>query len=100
MAVKIPRVVTLNKDLDTFQTQLIKALQPITSNAILFGTPLLQISLASGANTFPHTLNRQQQGWFLTDGDASVTIYRSAPFNATNLTLTASAACVVNLWVY
>lgn len=100
MAIKIPLVVTADKDLNLFQTQLGKSLQPIISNPILDGTMLNGISLASGATTFPTNLNRTQQGWFLTDVNGAATIYRSQPFNDSTLTLTSNAAVTANIWVF
>lgn len=101
MPFKIPLVITQDKDLNLFQTQLGKALQPIISNAMLDGTMLNAIVLLAGvATVFPHNLNRLQMGWFLTDTNAASTVFRSAPFNSSTLTLTASNNTIVNIWCF
>jgi hypothetical protein len=64
------------------------------------GSILQNVSLDSGANVIPHKLSRVQQGWFFTDITAAATVYRSAPFNSTTLTLTSDAATTVNLFVF
>lgn len=57
-------------------------------------------TLKSGLNVINTTLGRTQQGWIITDINSPVTIYRSAAFNQTTLTLTASGAVTISLWVY
>lgn len=77
-----------------------QALNPILANAILSGTAVLNRTLVSGTTTFNHGLGRMMQGYFITDIDGPATIYRSAPFNASTLTLTSDALVIANLWVY
>lgn len=103
MAIKIPLVVTQDKDLNLFQTQLGSALQPVLANPINLGVQLTKIALASGQTTVPTTLNRNLQGWFLTRVRASATIWDSQDSNPTpnqTLILNSTAATVVDLWVY
>jgi len=64
------------------------------------GKLLTGIVLTNGVNIIPHGLGREIQGWILTDLNAAVTIYRSAPFNQTTLTLTSSGAATVNIEVF
>jgi hypothetical protein len=55
--------------------------------------------IANIAQVINHGLQRQPQGWFLTDNNADATIWRSA-WNSLTLTLTASANATVNIWVF
>ncbi len=82
------------------QKQWTSQLNPLLANMLTQGSVLTNISLKSGATTFNHYLGRLQAGWILTDQNAASSIYRSEPFNAQNLTLTSSNACVVSLWVF
>lgn len=75
-------------------------LDPLLASAILRGKALKNINLNQGSTQIPHGLGGVQQGWFLTDIQGAATIYRSAPFDNKNLTLTSSQAVIVNLWVY
>jgi hypothetical protein len=58
------------------------------------------INLVSGVNIINHKLGRLQQGWFVADINAGITLYRSAPFNSLTLSLTASAPAIVHLGVF
>ena len=77
-----------------------QTLNPILANAILSGTPLLNLALINGVTTINHKLGRLMQGFFITDIDGAATIYRSAPLNASTLQLTSNATVALNLWVY
>lgn len=83
-----------------FQNNIIKSLQPITSNPLVQGIILQDIQLVAGSNTVNHKLNRVMQGWSIVDIQAAATIYRTEAFNATSLTLNVSASCTVNLYVF
>jgi len=82
------------------QTRWAQELNPVLANPILQGLQLTNVKLVSGTNVINHLLGQTQQGWFLTDINGAATVYRSAAFNNLTLTLTSSAACTVNLWVY
>lgn len=75
-------------------------LNPLLSNPLSSIAFLEGVKLASGANVVNHKLGRVQQGWFITDTNAAITYYRSAPFNDLTLTLTCSGAAVVNIGVF
>ena len=81
-------------------TQWKSAIDPLVANPITQGQQLTGIALTTSATTVPHGLNRTQLGWFITDINAAATIYRTGAFNASNMVLTASAACTVNIWVF
>jgi hypothetical protein len=76
------------------------SLNPILAKPLTSSQTLKGIVLAEGSNVILHKLARQMQGWYITDLNAAVTIYRSAPFNSTTLTLTASGAATVNIEVF
>lgn len=61
---------------------------------------LEQVALGTGVNVINHLLQRNMQGWFIADINAAVVPYRTAPFNNLTLTLTVSAPCVVNIYVF
>ena len=82
------------------QNQWKSILDPIVANPIVQGQQLTGVALTTSATTVPHKLGRVQQGWFITDVNAAATIYRTGSFNASNMVLTASAACTVNIWVF
>jgi hypothetical protein len=88
------------KSVQLLQTTWASQLNPIVGNAVLKGLQLDAVSLINGVTIINHLLSRKQQGWFITDVNAAATIYRSAPFNDTTLTLSSNADCVVNIWVY
>lgn len=86
--------------LEMMQTQWASQIDPLLVNPLASGLLLKNIVLASGANVINHLLSRQPQGWFVTDTNAAVTIYRSQPFNSSTLTLTSSGAATVSLYVF
>jgi hypothetical protein len=90
----------LLKSFDLLQNQWKSILDPIVANPIVQGAQLTGIQLNAGQNTVPHKLGRTQQGWIITDIGAVSSIFRTGDFNASNMVLTASAACTVAIWVY
>lgn len=82
------------------QTAWSKDLNPLLKNPIMQGLALVQVPLINGTTVINHLLNRQMQGWFITDIDAAASIFRNAAFNEQTLSLSSSAVCHVNLWVY
>lgn len=75
-------------------------INPFLANPLNGVQILKDIKLISGSNTIQHLLGQLQQGWFLVDIQGVATIYRSAPFNKFNLTLTSSAPVTVSIGVY
>jgi hypothetical protein len=63
------------------------------------GEDLGQLVLASGANVVNHKLQRVPQGFLILDQNANASVYRTAATDRT-VTLTASAAVTVKVWVY
>lgn len=60
----------------------------------------IKAKLNPGVNTINHLLQRNQQGWIVTDKDSPANIYRSSDFNTLTLQLTSDAVCNIGLWVY
>ncbi len=89
-----------NQNLMLMQTNWASQLNPVLNNALTAPTILKNVVLKSGTNVINHLLSRMQQGWFLTDIQGAATVYRSAPFNSSTLTLTSSAAVTVNIGVF
>jgi hypothetical protein len=82
------------------QTQWSGQLNPVLKNPLTNPIVLTNVVLNSGTNIINHKLGVKQQGWYISDINASATIYRSAPFNDLTLTLTSSAAATVNIVVF
>ena len=88
-----------SREMTMLQTQWASQLNPLLTTP--FQPSLLTgIVLNTGTNTINHKLGRTMQGWFVTDINKPITVYRSQPFNDKTLTLTASAGATVNLAVY
>lgn len=75
-------------------------LNPFLANPLNGVTILPNIKLNNGVTIINHLLQQTQQGWYLVDIQGAATVYRSAPFNSTTLTLTSSAAVTVSIGVY
>lgn len=75
-------------------------LDPVLKNPLNSVRFLPNVELKTGVNRINHLLQQLQQGWFLTDIQGAAQIYRSAPFNATTLTLTSDADVTVSIGVY
>lgn len=66
MAIKLPNQQTSDRQLNTYQTALSSALQPITSNPIAACTIITSINLVAGQPTvIPIGLSQPLQGWFV-----------------------------------
>jgi hypothetical protein len=95
----LPQGLNLSQTQNTWAT----ALDPIINFAPNRGLLLSNIALASGANVVNHKLGRKLQGWIPVRVRASATLYDTQDTNQMpqlTLNLTASAAVVVDLWVF
>lgn len=97
MATSLPQ----SLDWDKARTVWAQAIQPVLSNAIVQGVAVNGVMFAANtALTISHGLGRTPQGFFITDINAAANVYRTAAFNASTITLEASAKATVNLWVF
>lgn len=76
------------------------ALNPVLANPLNGVKILSNVVLINGTTIINHGLGRMMLGWFIVDINAAATIYRSAPFNATTITLTSNAIAVVSIGVF
>lgn len=81
-------------------TQWSSQLNPLLSNPVNGVSILSSVKLATGDNVINHLLGTQMQGWFLTDINAAVSVYRSAPMNDKTLTLHSSGTATVSIGVF
>jgi hypothetical protein len=84
----------------TAQTRWKSQLDPILANPTTNLTLLKGVTVQTGTNVINHLLQQVQQGWVVLDSTAAITLYRSAPFNSTTLTLTASGPATITLGVF
>lgn len=92
------KVMTSDHTLNTLQTNIEQAVGEVIRSPLLDGA-LIDATLASGANTVLHKLDREIVGWIVVDRNSAATIYKTSS-NSTDLVLTASAACTVKLWIF
>lgn len=97
---KLPVFHTDDKDFQLMQTSWQSVLNPVISNPLVNGNSLSSISLISGTTIINHKLGRKLQGYFITDINGAATIYRAAPKNDLTLSLTSSAAVIVDIYVF
>lgn len=86
-------------ELNKVQQNLQNALNPILKSAIVAGLQIDNVALSTSPTDVDHKLGRLPQGWLLVDRSSDATVWATAK-NKSVLTLTASAATVVSLWVY
>lgn len=86
--------------LDLLQTKWKSILDPFLAKPTNSMNVLSNVNLLAGNNVINHLLGRKMQGWEILDIDGAATIYRSAPLNATTLTLNSSAGVTVSLGVF
>jgi hypothetical protein len=78
-----------------------QTLNPVINNPLLQGQLISNLSLSSSnSQTFNHGLGRNMKGWFIVDINSEANIWRTAPFNASTLTLTANAETTFSIWVF
>lgn len=75
-------------------------IDPIFQSQNVNGRSLNNISLVVGSNQIPHGLQGTIKGWYITDINGAAQIFRNAPFDASNLTLSSNATVTINLWVF
>jgi hypothetical protein len=98
--VKLPVLQSKVGELTMMQTRWASLIEPVLSQPFNNGVLLQEVELSTGTNKINHKLGRKPQGWVVVDRNTAATVYRSAPFNALTLTLTASAGVTVSLHVF
>lgn len=96
----LPQFQSGNQPFQLMQSAWASAIDPMLQNPSLQTQLLKNISLSVGTNVINHKLSRVQQGWRIVDVTSAAHIYRSAPLNATTLTLTSDAATTIALEVF
>ena len=91
---------TGNQDVELLQQNVKKFVKVLEDNPLLDGVLIEDVDLNAAANTeINHRMGRQPRGWILTDQSAAATVYRVA-WTTQTLTLLASAASTVDIWVF
>lgn len=85
---------------DLMLTTWSSALTPLLRNKLTDGNLIQNIAIIAGVNNINHLLQRQQQGFIITDIDAPAQLYRSQAFNQLTLTLTSDAPCTISVWCF
>lgn len=99
----LPKFQSEDKSLMLLQTAWASQIDPVLRNPLTQGNLLKNVTLASGANVVDHKLGRKLQGWVLTRQRAAASVFDTQDLNPTpalTLTLTSSAAVVVDLLVF
>lgn len=96
----LPQFQDNNQAFQLMQSAWSSQLNPVLTNPSLQTQLIKNITLSVGTNVINHKLSRQQQGWRVVDITGAAQIYRSAPLNATTLTLTSDAAVTIALEVF
>ncbi len=101
--IKFHKLQSADRILNMIQDNISEAVNPITTQPILNGNILTNVSLAIGDNTIQHQLGRRLVGWYLVRVRGSVLVYDNQDANLTpdvTLLLVASAARVVDIAVF
>lgn len=89
------------QDLNRLQTNIDMFSRSLIDIPILNGVLLENIVLSTTAAQIQHKLDRNYRGWIVVKQNANATIYStSSTLSQQFLTLTASAAVTVTLWVF
>ena len=89
-----------SREFNLMQSQWAAQLNPVLGNPMTNPTILKDINIVTGTNVINHLLGQNQQGWFIVDTNAAITLYRSEPMNDKTLTLVSNGAAIVSLAVY
>ncbi len=96
---KSPRIYDVT---DAFQRESKAAFERLNRVQLLDGRAITGVELSTTPTAISHGLGRIPAGWIITDINAAATVHRvsTATERTRYLTLTASAICTVNLWIY
>ena len=103
MPASVARVKTGSREVDQLQSNIISKLNPLLTEPLLGGHVIQNQALKAGANSLPHGLDYELQGWLLTRVQGPATIYDTQASNPTptkTLNLVSSADVLVNIYVF
>jgi hypothetical protein len=87
-----------HEDTQALQDSVSQTLDPILRIPVIDGVQV-SYSLVSGSNRISHPLQRIPQGWIIVDRNSAATVYRTA-WDSRTISLTASGAINISVWVY
>ena len=97
---QLPVFQTTLQPLMLMQNKWASIINPTLASPLSQPSMLTDISIVSGNNVIYHKLGQLPVGWIISDVNASVSIYRNAPFNTSTLTLHSNGAAVISLIVF
>ncbi len=100
---RIADVQTSDRNVNQLQKNVQFALDPILTNALVYGRLIENVNLVSGSNTIDHGLGRVLQGWIIVRKRSDAAIYDNQDNNSqpgVSLILVSDAAVSVNLYVF
>ncbi len=90
-----------DRDLGELQDRLAEFAQQVSECPLLVGNTVEDIAIVAGTpETVYHKLDRTPEGWLVVRRSASAVVFESGTFDATEITLDASANVTVTVWVY
>lgn len=87
------------QDLDRLQDSIKAYINQFKDNLTIDGTLLKDVTLAVGSNDVQNPLQRPVNGFYVTKQNAAGLVWGNT-FTAQTLTIHASAAVVVDMWVF
>lgn len=89
-------------ELKRLQDNVIRAVDPLTRSSIVDGVLVGPVPLTTSFAPVAHGLGRQFRGWIVIRNDTSATAWEDFTWNAqaASISMRASAACSVYLWVF
>lgn len=89
-------------ELDKVQRNVNDWTNQLTTNPLLSGTLIENITITTGNNVINHKLNRNIRGWIVTDTDSNITLYKASTqtIPTRTLTLVSSGNGTVSLYIF
>ena len=94
---------TGNQDLELLQANMKNFAKSLEDNPLLDGVLIEDVEFTGAVTVvINHKLGRKARGWFPTDFEAlaGTGVIRDADWDDKTLTLTSSAACDLDLWIF
>lgn len=87
--------------LEQMQKNVVGAINNMNKVPFLNGNLLQNVSLSTSETKIPHKLSRDYQGFIITNINANANAWvSSTDGKSQTINLTASASCVVDIWVF